>query len=191
VKRFDQDEDKLAELILYVCQQCADDPCFGATKLNKILYFSDFLQYANTGRPITGVEYQKLEYGPVPRRLLPVRRNLEKKGALGIQPTRLASGAVQQKPVNLRAPDLKDFSGDEIATVDRVIRVLGKMDSSSVSDLSHQMVGWQAVETGETIPYSSILISNPPLTPAEMRRGFEIAEKYGLVDAVYSATSTS
>jgi hypothetical protein len=84
-KQWPEDERKMKELILYISQKCADDAKFGATKLNKILYFSDFLAYAYHGSPITGFEYQKLPNGPAPRRLVPVREQLMESGELGIQ----------------------------------------------------------------------------------------------------------
>lgn len=180
MKEFAQDEAKLAELILYICQKCADDPYFGATKLNKILYFADFLHYGNYGKPITGMEYQKLAYGPAPRRLVPIRQELMDRGDLGIQPVHLRAGKVQQRPVNLREPNLALFSGSEIAQVDGVITSLADSDSETVSELSHKMVGWQVVDEGATIPYSTVFISNPRLTEAEITRGLEIAGKRGL-----------
>jgi hypothetical protein len=71
---------KLKELILYISQKCASDPNFGAIKLNKILYFSDFASFAHYGEPITGAEYQKLEQGPAPRRMVPVRNEMQRSG---------------------------------------------------------------------------------------------------------------
>ena len=68
---------RLAELILYIAEKCERDPNFGATKLNKILAFADFSAYFETGRPITGAEYMRTPQGPVPRRLPPVRAELE------------------------------------------------------------------------------------------------------------------
>ena len=68
---FKQDIDKFKELILYVCEKSATDPNFGATKLNKILFLSDFWAYAYCGRPITGVEYMKLRFGPAPEGVRP------------------------------------------------------------------------------------------------------------------------
>lgn len=177
---FVQDEAKLAELILYISQKCADDPCFGATKLNKILYFADFLHYGNHGKPITGVEYQKLPYGPAPRRLVPVRRQLMENGELGIQPVELRNGSVQQRPVNLREPNLDLFSGSEIAQVDNVINCFAQSDTDTISGVSHKMIGWQVVEENATIPYPTVFISNPKLSRAEIARGLEVAAKHGL-----------
>src|SRR6266849_3234100 len=93
------DEEKLAELILYISQKCATDPKFGAIKLNKILYLSDFLSFGNWGEPITGVEYQHLRKGPAPRRLIPVREALQKDGKLLVQSVSLKSGNMQKRMV--------------------------------------------------------------------------------------------
>lgn len=175
------EERKLAELILYVSQKCANDPRFGAIKLNKVLYFSDFLAYANWGRPITGAEYQNLRNGPAPRRLLPLREILEFKRELVMQRVQLRSGNVQHRTVNMREPDLKVFTGEEIALVDDVIRILERMDAEQASDLSHRMVGWKMTREGETIPYQTIFLSDEPLTEAEIKRGLELAKELKLV----------
>lgn len=178
-----QDEQKFRELVLYVSQRCANDPTFGAIKLNKTLFYSDFLAYANLGQPITGFEYQKLPNGPAPRRLLPVRDKMIRERELGLQEVPLRSGAVQKRTVNLRPPDLKVFSAKEIAVVDEVIEALKEANTETVSELSHRMIGWIVALDGETIPYSTICLSNLPLTDTEAIRGQELAAKHGLVAA--------
>src|SRR5947209_18565699 len=109
------DEQKLAELILYISQKCATDPKFGAIKLNKILYLSDFLAYGNWGEPITAVPYQHLRMGPAPVRFVPVRDALENSGRLVVQALPLKTGKKQVRPVNLVEPDLNVFYGRAIA----------------------------------------------------------------------------
>ena len=52
-------EGKFKELVLYIASRCERDPTFGAVKLNKELFFSDFWAYAEFGEPITGAEYIK------------------------------------------------------------------------------------------------------------------------------------
>jgi len=170
----EENEKKLAELILYISQKCAHDPDFGATKLNKILYFSDFFAFGNWGESITGAEYQNLRRGPAPRRLLPVRDQLKSDGALVIQPVYLLSGFVQHRTVNLREPDLKDFKAREIALVDHVIDQLSGLSAIQTSELSHQYVGWKATREYETIPYETIFFSDAPPTESDIRRAKEI-----------------
>lgn len=168
------DERKLAELILYVSQKCANDPTFGAVKLNKILCYADFLFYAYNDRGITNVEYQKLPNGPAPRRLIPVRDKLIENGDLAIQEIPLKGGQTQKRTVNLRKPNLELFTGAEIAEVDRVIDSMQDMTAEDASEMSHTLVGWLSVDEGETIPYNTIYFANPPLSETEIYRAREL-----------------
>jgi hypothetical protein len=175
------DERKFRELVLYVSQKCATDPTFGATKLNKILFFSDFLSYGNLGKAITGVEYQKLPNGPAPRRLLPICDQMRRDGDLVLQEIPLLSGKTQKRTINLRAPDLKVFTAEEISLVDDVIEALDGARAEAVSALSHQLsIGWILVNDKETIPYNTVFLSNPDLTETEIERGKQLAEAFGL-----------
>jgi hypothetical protein len=160
------DDTKLAELMLYVARRSEADLAFGATKLNKILFFADFLAYVRTGHPITGQVYQKLEHGPAPRRLLPVRNQLLTTAAAALA-SRDRFGRKQECLVALREPDLARFSGVEIAIVDEVIALLADHDARAASELSHRFLGWQLAALGEDIPYESALIERRPLTEAE------------------------
>jgi hypothetical protein len=99
-------------------------------------------------------------------------------GILAIQPVRLRSGRIQQRPVNLRQPNLDIFTGNEISIVDSVIAELEDATAEAASDLTHKMVGWLLANDGDTIPYCSILVSNRPLTENEVQRGRELAAKY-------------
>jgi hypothetical protein len=181
MKTFSENERRFKELLLYVSQQSAEDPTFGATKLNKILFYSDFMAYAITGEPITGLEYQKIQNGPAPRRLVPLRQQLIDEQALGIQEIPLKSGKIQHRTVNLRRPDLSVFTADQISIVDHVISGLSQVDANGVSELSHRMIGWKVAKMGETIPYETVFLSDEPLTPEDIQRGLEVAREHDLV----------
>ena len=101
-------EARLRELIVYIAARCERDVRFGATKLNKILMFSDFMAYFRRRQPITGVEYMRLPQGPAPRRLKPITADMERKGEIV---TRIVQdGKFEQKRiVPLRQPDLGLF----------------------------------------------------------------------------------
>ncbi len=181
-RQWPEDEQKMKELILYISQKCADDPTFGSVKLNKILYFSDFLAYAYYGAPITGFEYQKLPNGPAPRRLLPVRKQLMESGELGIQEVPIRSGYVQKRTVNLRPPNLDVFSAKQIALVDAVIEALASADATTVSTWSHMMLGWKVAEMNKTIPYETIFLTDEPPNEIDILRGLEVAKEHRLLE---------
>ena len=167
---------RLGELILYVAGCCDGAESFGATKLNKILFYADFIAYARSGEPITGTEYQKLKHGPAPRQLKPVERGLLLRQDAVIQ-ERKHFTKVQRRLVPLRDPDLDLFTGSEIAIVDEVIAALRNHNAVQVSELSHQLAGWQLAEIGETIPYHTALIPDNDWQPDEeaIRFGAELA----------------
>ncbi len=168
-KRFEENEEKFRELLLYVCAKCATHRKFGAIKLNKILFYADFLAYRRLGQPITGVEYQKLEKGPAPRRLIPIRKEMIAQGDLAIQP-RETWGMIQERPINLRSPRLALFTAEQIALVDTVIEKLRGLTADQTSELSHRYLGWRAMDIGETIPYETAFISAYPPTAKDRER---------------------
>lgn len=80
------DDRKRRELILYLASRSEEDPRFSSTKLNKLLFYCDFTAYRQLGQSITGHGYQKLQFGPAPKAMLPIRG------------TRLSSWAIHPEP---------------------------------------------------------------------------------------------
>jgi hypothetical protein len=172
----DYDERKFAELVLYAASRLADDPAGGAVKLNKVLFFSEFAHMRRHGQPITGVEYQKLRWGPAPRRLVPVRERLIAEGnARMVEET--YNGLPQQRLVPTRSPDIGLFTPDELAVVDSVVAELYGTTATDASLISHAEVGWQMVEEHETIPYEAAFLRSPVVTDAVRRHGARLAEQ--------------
>lgn len=162
------DEDtKLAELTLYIAKKSEGDSTFGSTKLNKLLFFADFLAYLNWGKPITEQEYQCIERGPAPRRIVIVKEDLMRKG----EATKRIDnyfGFPQEKFITLREPNLDNFTGNEIDLVNSIINQWWGITARQISDYSHNFIGWQNAEEGETIKYETALVSDRELSAEEM-----------------------
>ena len=174
-KRFEADDAKFEELVLYLASRSADDPKFSATKLNKLLFFADFLAYAYLGKPITGHRYQKLPNGPAPIALLPVVRRMEERGDCEWT-EKSYFGRPQKRLKAHRGPDMSRFSEEEIDLIDDVIAQVWDRNATEVSDLSHQFAGWQAVGIQEEIPYETIFVLPPrPLTKSELDHARRLA----------------
>ncbi|MHB1795287.1 MAG: Panacea domain-containing protein [Acidobacteriaceae bacterium] len=177
--KFKQNTQKFKELILYISEKCATDPNFGATKLNKILFLSDFWAYARFKKPITGVEYMKLPKGPAPRPLFPIREEMVGDGELAIQETAITEEISRKRPINLRSADLSVFDAQEIALVDQIVTMCSGVTAVRMSNYTHNWHGWIAARDQETIPYETVFISDDPITPFEIERGRELAKQYG------------
>ena len=108
MKQPDFNEHKFRELILHVARQSQDDPRFGATKLNKLLFYIDFGSYRMLGAPVTGATYQHLPAGPAPRQFLAERRYLVDSGDAAIEICDYFTGT-QARIVPQRDPDMSLF----------------------------------------------------------------------------------
>lgn len=169
---------KFEEMILYVARESQEDHRCGATKLNKILFYADFLAYHKLGRPITGQVYQKLERGPAPKRVVPVVDGMVGRG-LCAWADRSYFGFPLKKLLALREPDVSVFSAAELDIARTVISELWALNAAEVSDLSHRFVGWQASDIGEEIPYETVFVDEPrPLTSEEEGWAHEAIEEY-------------
>lgn len=175
------DETKFTEMVLYVASRLAGSPTGGATKLNKVLFFAEFTHFRRYGMAISGCEFQKLEHGPAPRQLVPVRKRL-----IASQEARLAKddflGRPQHRLVPLREPNVAVFSANELATIHDVLDQFQNFTALQVSGLSHLEPGWRLTELGETIPYSTALLDMPQIsTPTSRRLQAAVARRYGLL----------
>jgi len=174
------DDAKMKELILYVAERSADDPYFGATKLNKILFFSDFLAYAFFGKPITGQPYFKLPHGPAPRRLLPIQEEMERDEDIVIaQVQRYAFR--QKKVIPLRPAKLDAFTPNQLDLVQEVVEAFRSKSAFESSEVSHSFLGWELVEEREDIPYSTIFLTREKPDAEHLERYRDLAFERGWV----------
>jgi len=155
------EDDRLAELMIYIAAKIVDDPRGGAVKLNKYLYFADFAAIRMLGRPISGAAYQKLPWGPAPRRLLPVRDRLLRNHDVELRRRYDAFGYAHDVVVPLREPDISVFTRNELQIVDEIIDELRPLSAAQISLVSHEDAAWQLVEEGETIPYELAFVQAP------------------------------
>ncbi len=163
---------RLRELMLFIAERCEYDPHFGVTKLNKILFYCDFFAFAKLGKPITGMPYNKLAYGPVPTGAENARRKMEQDGDVVITSAGRSSFR-PQRMVPLREADLTLFSGPEVALVDDIIEALSGSTGSQLRDISHGKA-WQAVAMHQAIPYEAVFVSDEPYTEEDVARAHEL-----------------
>lgn len=161
----DFSSEKFRGLILYAAHKAREigDPWFGAVKLNKVLFFSDFLAYRDFGTSITGATYQKLTEGPAPRELLKEREALIKNEDLKLETARVFN-YVQHRliPTREQIDPGEIFDGWEIEVIDEVIATLSPMTAAEVSELSHHEMGWRIAGMYDDIPYESALLAPWP-----------------------------
>jgi hypothetical protein len=167
---------KMRELILHISEQSEGDKKFGATKLNKLLFYADFLSHLRSGESITGHRYQKLDHGPAPRVLIPILRKMEADGEV-VTVERTHYGKTQKRTIALRKATFDSFKAREIALVDQLIRDCWEYSAKQISELSHKFIGWKAARDGEDIPYEVALVGSRRPTQREVDYGVTLEER--------------
>ena len=144
------DREKFKRLVHYIVWKAGHKPGFGATKLNKVLWYADARAYVMTGNPITGATYIREKYGPVARQMMPVRGELEREGKIRVLPSKNEFESTRFK--SLAPPEPAYLSEQEQQAVDYWINHIDEdHTASSISEQSHDYP-WELARMGEEIP---------------------------------------
>jgi len=172
-----QRELRFKELVLYVAQECLDDPTYSKIKLLRILFYSDFEAFGRHGKPITGMSYKKLPLGPAPAAFARIQDEMLTDKLIRIV-RRPVYDHSRQRVLPLRDPDYDLFSAREISIVDGWIRFFWNKNAKDVSAYSHGKA-WKLARESDLIPYEAVFISDDPVTYQEVARVKELATEHG------------
>lgn len=137
-------EDALISLILFFSEKGISQ-----TRLQKAMFYSDFLNYKNTGSSITGLYYRRFPFGPYSEALSKISDDLIKWHKMT---RKLDHLMVAQEKSKL------DFLNEtQIEIVKKIKRYIQLNDAKIVSDESHQHDGWIHTADFEKISYEYAL----------------------------------
>lgn len=160
---------KTEQVIIRICEKLDKHETFGATLLNKILYYIDNVHYVKYGVPITELTYIGQDKGatPEPSIFLKIRDGLirEKKAEL-LEVEYF--GRIQKRLVTKIEPDLECFKAEEIALIDDIIDLLKNMNATEISDLSHLQMSWKVAKDKEELPFYTFLLSEDTITDEDI-----------------------
>ena len=171
-----QRELRFKQLVLYISDQCLEDPTFSKLKLLKILFYSDFESFGRYGAPITGVAYRKLPFGPAPAAFKRIETEMLKEGLIRVVQKRVYD-QLRQRVLPLQDPNFDLFSGRDISVVSEWIRFFWGKTAKAVSEFSHGKA-WKLAQDSSLIPYEAVFISNDPVTDEDVARIRELATQH-------------
>ncbi|MCF8297082.1 MAG: DUF4065 domain-containing protein [Saprospiraceae bacterium] len=155
--------DKFRNVLLYMLERCAGKANVGETVLYKLLYFSDFNYYEIYEDHLTGAQYRKLPYGPVPQKINAIIDKMIEVGELQKIKTEF-HGYPQTRYIPLVKPDLTSIKASEIEVIDQVINQFSDYYTAAISYYSHKDIPWVATEEGEVIDYELAFYREQPYT---------------------------
>jgi len=163
IKKFMVDEKKLKNTILYILEKCGGKPNVGETILYKLLYFIDFDSYELHGKPVTGMDYVKLQFGPVPRAK---EYNYIIKSMINCSELKIITqnyhGMIQKRYIALKESDKSLLSEQEKNIINETILKYSDMSAKSIENFVHGDAPWKQCENQKVIDYNSVFNRIPP-----------------------------
>lgn len=152
---------KFKNVLLYILERCAGKPNVGETVLYKLLYFSDFNYYELYEEHLTGANYRKLPYGPVPQKLDLIIGQMIEKGQLQRVKTEY-HGYPQTRYLPLEKADLTELRASEKDVIDKVIEQMSDWSAAAISNYSHKDLPWEVTDEGQDISYELAFYREQP-----------------------------
>ena len=108
------------------------------TKMNKLLFYADFIHYKNHGYGITGITYKALPFGPVPEHWGTLYSSLP---GIDMEEYVYPSG---QSGIKLEAIENTNniLNESELRTIEKVCSLFSNMSAGEISQTSHLEKGW-------------------------------------------------
>lgn len=127
--------EKLKSVVLAVLDQCGEVFC---TKMNKLLFYIDFVSYRRYGISVTGLSYRALPYGPVPERWDRIYSCFDE---IVLEP-RSVGGREGLAIVPVENSGVSLLSSNQLEVISLVCERFKDCSAADISRVSHQEDAW-------------------------------------------------
>jgi transcriptional regulator with XRE-family HTH domain len=114
------------------------------TKMNKLLFYADFLNYKRTGYSISGMTYQAIPRGPVPQRYDGLYGNVS--DIVERKDEYFPNDVSGERFIGTVEFDPTDFNDEEIKTLEKVINRFKNTPTKDIELISHDEPAWHENE---------------------------------------------
>lgn len=123
------------------------------TKMNKLLFYADFLMFKQTCFSISGVRYKAINMGPVPNNFQSIFEYLANKGEVDIYTTEFLNGNIgeQFKARNDRPFNTDLFSANELQILEKVANAFKSTSTNDIIELTHLEEAWKKNEKTKSV----------------------------------------
>ncbi len=130
------------------------------TKMNKLLFYADFLCFRELGVSMSGARYKAIPYGPVLDKFQTLFENLAETDVIDLVYTPMDNGDRKEKLIGREDrpfnPNL--FTETEIGFLEQIAARFIDTSPNDIVGISHKEIGWLANEAAKNfIPYDYAL----------------------------------
>ena len=111
------------------------------TKVNKLLFYTDFLMYKRSAHSMTGISYKAIPYGPVPAEYDKMYIKLCDDDKINIKPVAFSDGNYREKIIGMEY-STADFNSLELEVLSSVLEHFKSSTTKEIVDISHYEPAW-------------------------------------------------
>lgn len=115
------------------------------TKLNKLLFYSDFIMFKQTGFSMSGVQYRAIPMGPVPNNFNSIFEYLINKNELSLSYINFDDGGTgeQFRPGPNKTFNMELFTDNEMQVLELVADRFKNTSTNQIIEISHNEKAWR------------------------------------------------
>ena len=152
--------EKYKEMILaYIRKGSAKDGQILKTKLAKMLYLADFAWFYNCLKSMSGMQYRRMEYGPVPDTYFRAIDELEEAGKITVN--HKDDMFLISENRGSKNQSLSRLSREEMKLIEKIAEKWRKNKTSEIVDFTHNQLPYKICSLDEVIPYELITQEDP------------------------------
>jgi DNA-binding transcriptional regulator YiaG/uncharacterized phage-associated protein len=135
--------DKFTEMVVFFTLEA--QPNLWKTKINKMLFYADFLNFKKAVQSISGCRYRAIDMGPVPHNFNSLFDYISENDHIDIAVTSFPNGSIGEQftPHAKRSFDETRLTKEEIETLKEVVSKFKKVKTNEIIEISHQEAAWQ------------------------------------------------
>lgn len=145
-------KEKYRNAVLYFVKNC-NNKYLGATKMNKLVYYLDFLNYRDRDASVTGEVYYNRQYGPVPSKIDEVVDELRQEGLLEIKEDPYKKDRMRKSYEAKQSPDMSVFSEEEKSLLGVICREFKDYSTPKIVAQTHLEAPWFYSKPQQKIDY--------------------------------------
>jgi len=134
--------------------------CITKTKLAKLVYLADFAWFYNHLESMSGMQYRKIQYGPVPDSYFRAIDELFEDGQIEITPTEDGAMLISQTRNGAKIP-LTEINKDEEKLIKNISDKWRNKNTNEIITFTHNQLPYAVCLDNEIIPYELITQENP------------------------------
>ena len=141
--------EKSRQMVVYFAKTC--NPV--VTKMNKLLFYADFLNFRRTGAAISGMSYMAIANGPVPQRYMGLVENVS--DIVDVIEEYYPNDITGNRLSTNNEFDASLFTAEEFKSMEKVAERFKTTPTKTIVDISHDETAWiDNHEQRQLIPYS-------------------------------------